>query len=129
VKRTTVNVRIYDPRFVRLYRETAKLLREFLKNEHFAIEFARLIADMLYSAKLVDAKQREQVFADLVWRFSKVQEDYYNRGCKSSVVVKIGTVLLYLFLKTFMAKKMPEAAQSIDSDVGGGEVRSSEERD
>jgi len=80
-------------------------VRELFKQEYVTIELARLIADMLYSAKLIDSKQREQVFADLVWKFSKIQEDYYNRGCKSSVVVKIGVVLTKLMLEMFLAKR------------------------
>ena len=105
MRRSTINVRIYDYRFVKLYKETLKLVRELFKQEYVTIELARLIADMLYSAKLIDSKQREQVFADLVWKFSKIQEDYYNRGCKSSVVVKIGVVLTKLMLEMFLAKR------------------------
>lgn len=105
VPRSVVNVRIYDYRFVKLYRDTLRLVRELLKHEETPIELARLIADMLYSANLIDSKQREHVFADLVWKFSKIQEDYYNRGCKSSVVVKIGIVLTKLLLDVFLEKK------------------------
>jgi len=120
MRRSVVNVRIYDYRFVKLYKDTLKLVRELLKHEEAPIELARLIADMLYSANLIDSKQREHVFADLIWRLSKIQEDYYNRGCKSSVVVKIGVVLTKLLLDLFIEKKMSGASagkSSSDNEV------------
>jgi len=106
--KSTISIRIFDYRFVKLYIETMKLIRELFRNEQYVIEFARMVADLLHEGGLVDSKQRENIFVELVWTLSKIQEDYRNRGCRVSIVAKVSAVLANLVLNAFLKKKQQQ---------------------